>query len=75
MSLRMAQGTTAYVQHAANAPPYDAINMNSNSWADGLLLYAGVPQPEITNLVQALYIQENLNVYGYLNGSLIQSLF
>ena len=75
MAVRMAQGVTAYNQNAANAPAYDPINMNSNTWADGLLLYAGVPQSEITNLVQALYIQEDLNVYGYLNGSQLLTLF
>lgn len=51
------------------APTYDAINLNSNSWAAGLLLSAGISQGTIDQFVTTLNNASFGNEYPYAYGA------
>jgi hypothetical protein len=61
-------------QGAGQAPPYIATSMNSNSWADGLLLGL-VSQSTIDGWVSTLENKSGLNAPAYKNGSKLLRCF
>jgi len=62
---------------AGNAPAYDPVNLNSNSWADGLLLSAAISQGTIDQVVNKL-VNATLGArypYAYGAGNTMVPLF
>jgi hypothetical protein len=62
-------------QSLNEAPSYNLVSMNSNTWADGFLLASGVSQANINNAISSLESQSGLTPTGYENGSLIEPCF
>lgn len=75
LAANLTRNRDTYQHRYPNWPAYSATSMNSNSWADGLLLSAGEPQSTIDAAVQYLEGQSGLTPYAYTNGSQIKGDF
>lgn len=62
-------------QKANLEPSYNVAGTNSNTWADGLLLSAGMPQSAIDNAVSKLSAKAGLTLTGYSYGSSVEQCF
>lgn len=73
----MSWGYTRYrgFQLVNKVPAYNAVTMNSNSWADGLLLASHMSEDDIDRAVSALESATGLDVTGYQNGSVLLPCF
>ena len=56
-------------------PPYNASTLNSNSWADGILLDAGVSQSQIGSWVSTLESKTQLTALAWKNGTQLVKCF
>ena len=62
-------------QGGGQAPSYNALSFNSNTWADGLLLVQGIPQSTITGWLNRLSALSGLGTTAAPNGSIIEPCF
>jgi len=75
LAVSLTKHATAYASNASCIPNYDPVSMNSNSWATGLLLAAGLSQDQINRDVVALYQGSGLLPDGVSEGYRIVNCF
>jgi hypothetical protein len=74
LALQLARHQKRYSTNSSCWPDYTK-DMNSNSWADGLLLSSGVSQSAINRYIDALQGESGLIPYSASNGSQIVACF
>jgi hypothetical protein len=64
-----------YFQKTDSVPDYDPILMNSNTWADGILLASGMTQIKLNNVITALKDAALLETTGSGRGDVVEPCF